>query len=400
MRRRLMACGAGAVYLACFAVPVSGAAQPTRSSGAEARPAPTERALIDRYCVTCHNDRLETGGLSLETVDIDDVASHVDVWERVVRKLRNGSMPPQPRPRPDRVVAERLTTYLEAALDRAAVANPDPGRTATLPAAEPHRVSERDPRPACARDRRHRTVTARRCRLRVRQRHHREPVADVDGTLSGGRAHGSASWRSPASPLRSEAASSSCRLTGPRRSTSDGLPFGTRGGTVVTHTFPFDGEYEIQVRLQRNRNENVEGLTERHEVEITLDGERLDLLTIVPDRSNLVYQANAAYYSDAGIDNHLNVRLPVTAGPHAVGATFIKKNSALLESTRQPYLAHFQQRPSSAAAAGGPDHRGGRSLRCDRESARRPAVTVSSPVAPPPGLPPMPRSAPPRLSAH
>ena len=121
----------------------------------------------------------------------------------------------------------------------------------------------------------------------------------------------------------------------------DGLPFGTRGGMTVTHTFPFDGEYEIQVRLQRNRNENVEGLREPHEVEITLDGERLELFTMVPDRSNLVFQANAAYYSDEGIDNHLNVRLGVTAGPHAVGATFIKKNSALLETSRQPYQAHF-----------------------------------------------------------
>ena len=119
-----------------------------------------------------------------------------------------------------------------------------------------------------------------------------------------------------------------------------GLPFGTRGGTVVEHVFPFDGEYEIQVRLQRNRNENVEGLTEPHDVELTLDGERLGLFTMEPS-TNMVIQANATYYADEGIDNHLNVRLPVTAGPHRVGAAFIKKNSALLETTRQPYDAHY-----------------------------------------------------------
>ena len=340
MRRRLMACGAGAVYLACFAVPVSGAAQPTRSSGAEARPAPTERALIDRYCVTCHNDRLETGGLSLETVDIDDVASHVDVWERVVRKLRNGSMPPQPRPRPDRVVAERLTTYLEAALDRAAVANPDPGRTATL-----RRLNRTEYQNAI------RDLLA--LEIDVTALLPRDDAAfGFDNVTTGSlsptlmeRYLAAARTVSELAVASQPPALGSRVIVLPADRTQeehvDGLPFGTRGGTVVTHTFPFDGEYEIQVRLQRNRNENVEGLTERHEVEITLDGERLDLLTIVPDRSNLVYQANAAYYSDAGIDNHLNVRLPVTAGPHAVGATFIKKNSALLESTRQPYLAHF-----------------------------------------------------------
>ena len=119
-----------------------------------------------------------------------------------------------------------------------------------------------------------------------------------------------------------------------------GLPFGTRGGTAVEHTFPADGEYEIQVRLQRNRNENVEGLTEPHEVEITLDGERLSVFTMEPSR-NFVLQANSTYYADAGIDNHLNVRASATAGPHVVGATFIKKNSALIETTRQPYDAHF-----------------------------------------------------------
>ena len=109
---------------------------------------------------------------------------------------------------------------------------------------------------------------------------------------------------------------------------------------MIEHTFPADGEYEIQVRLQRNRNENVEGLTEPHEVEITLDGERLSVFTMEPSQ-NFVLQANSTYYADEGIDNHLNVSVSATAGPHAVGATFIKKNSALIETTRQPYDAHF-----------------------------------------------------------
>ena len=65
----------------------------------------------------------------------------------------------------------------------------------------------------------------------------------------------------------------------------DGLPFGTRGGTVVRHTFPLDGTYEIQVRLARDRNENVEGLTEPHKLELTLDGTRVQLFDVVPNRN-------------------------------------------------------------------------------------------------------------------
>ena len=116
----------------------------------------------------------------------------------------------------------------------------------------------------------------------------------------------------------------------------DGLAFGTRGGTAVHHTFPLDGEYEIRLRLSRNRNENVEGLTEPHDVEITLDGEQLAVFTVVPNRNRL-----DAYYSDEDVDKGLEVRVSVAAGPHVVGATFIKKSSALIETERQPYNAHF-----------------------------------------------------------
>ena len=83
--------GAWALGLACLVAP---------ATHASAQGGSFERALLDRYCVTCHNDRLDTGGLSLETVDVADPAAHAEVWEKVVRKLRAGSMPPQPRTQP------------------------------------------------------------------------------------------------------------------------------------------------------------------------------------------------------------------------------------------------------------------------------------------------------------
>ena len=135
----------------------------------------------------------------------------------------------------------------------------------------------------------------------------------------------------------------------------DGLPFGSRGGTAFNHTFPTDGEYTITVRLARNRNENVEGLTSPHDMEILLDGERLQLFTITPNRNRL-----GGYYADEGVDDGLEVQIPVSAGPHVVGVTFLRRSSALIESTRQPYQASFnmdrhpRQQPAvySVAVAG------------------------------------------------
>ena len=92
----------------------------------------SRQALVTRYCVTCHNDRAKTGGLSLDTMSVAAVAEHPRVWENVVQKLRGDLMPPPGRPRPDRTAARDLVTYLEASLDRAADERPDPGRTEAL----------------------------------------------------------------------------------------------------------------------------------------------------------------------------------------------------------------------------------------------------------------------------
>jgi hypothetical protein len=116
----------------------------------------------------------------------------------------------------------------------------------------------------------------------------------------------------------------------------DGLPFGTRGGTVVRYTFPASGTYEVQIRLSRDRNENVEGLTEPHQVELTLDGERVQLFTVTPNRNR-----SLQYYSDEAVDRNLKVQVPVRAGPHELGVTFPRKTFALPETESQPHKAHF-----------------------------------------------------------
>ncbi len=320
------------------AILMMGVARSAHAQASETAPT-SEQATIDRYCITCHNDRLLTGNLSFEGVDIADVAAHRDVWEKAVRKLRAGQMPPQPRPRPDAATSARLVSYLEAALDAAAAAAPDPGRTDTF-----RRLNRTEYQNAV------RDLLA--LDIDVTTLLPRDDAAfGFDNVGTGGLSPTLMErYLAAAQKVSRLAVGAHAPAPGSRvaivpvdltqEDHLEGLPFGTRGGTAVEHTFPFDGEYEIEVRLQRNRNENVEGLTEPHEVEIMLDGERLQVFTMLPSE-NLVMLADAVYYADAGIDNHLNVRVAVTAGPHVVGATFIKKNSALLETTRQPYDAHF-----------------------------------------------------------
>ena len=110
------------------------------------------------------------------------------------------------------------------------------------------------------------------------------------------------------------------------------MPLGTRGGTAVRYTFPANATYEFQVRLQRDRNEHVEGLTREHEVELIVDGQRVKLFTVKPPPTGVDHHA---------VDQHMNVRFAVSAGPHTVMAAFPKLASTLLETERQPYQAHF-----------------------------------------------------------
>src|SRR5438552_4462353 len=94
------------------------------------------QSAINKYCVTCHNDRLKTGGLTLAGVDVEHPSTHAEIWEKVIRKLRTGAMPPPNAPRPDGATSNALATYLETSIDRDALASPHPGKLAFV-----HRVS-------------------------------------------------------------------------------------------------------------------------------------------------------------------------------------------------------------------------------------------------------------------
>jgi Protein of unknown function (DUF1592)/Protein of unknown function (DUF1588)/Protein of unknown function (DUF1585)/Protein of unknown function (DUF1587)/Protein of unknown function (DUF1595) len=294
------------------------------------------RAVIDQYCVGCHNDKTKTAGLALNMIDVSTPGDAPEVWEKVVRKLRGRMMPPPGRPRPDERTYDLLVSDLEKSLDRAAAANPNPGRTETF-----RRLNRTEYQNAI------RDLLALDVDVAALL-----PKDDAnygfDNVSVGGlsptllerylAAAQKISRLAMGSPVRKPGAN--VVLVAPdltQEDHLDGLPFGTRGGTIVHYTFPVNAEYEIQIRLMRDRNENIEGLTEPHQMELTLDGEHLEAFTVTPKRSG----QQAQYYTDADADERLKVRMAVKAGPHDIGATFIKKDSALLETQLQPYQAHF-----------------------------------------------------------
>jgi hypothetical protein len=115
------------IWLMAASLALGGAARGRRQD--VRAPAPEYATLVSTYCVSCHNDKLKTAGLSLQTLDLSNVPEHADVWEKVVRKLRSGEMPPSTvRSRPDSRLADALVTHLETTLDRAAISHPNPGR--------------------------------------------------------------------------------------------------------------------------------------------------------------------------------------------------------------------------------------------------------------------------------
>jgi hypothetical protein len=332
--RRAFAAGTGLLLVAALGAVGRGQARAPQSPTAADAQADLE-AVVTRYCVGCHNPRTTNGGIAFDTTSLRNVAAHPELWEKALRRLRARAMPPASAPRPDETVYQRLVADLERELDRAAAIRPNPGRT------EPFRRLNRTEYQRAIRDLLDLDVDV------------AEMLPADDASF--GFDNVSVAGLSPtlmerylvaAQKISRLAVGATVHTPAARtvvlpadltqEARLDGMPFGTRGGVGFEHVFPQDGDYTIAILLARDRNENVEGLTEPHEVEITLDGERLRVFTVTPNRNRL-----GSYYADEGVDKGLEVRVPVTAGPHRVAATFLAKHGALVETERQPYQAHF-----------------------------------------------------------
>ena len=313
--------------LAALAAALAAAAAVPPASG---QPEIDGPALIGRYCVTCHNDRLETGGFSFGPLDAADVAAHPEAWEKVVRKLRAGAMPPRPRPRPDQETYDGFRAWIEGRLDAAAAADPNPGRTETF-----HRLSRTEYRNA-VRDLLHLDVRVDDLLPADDTSYGFDNVAGVLGVsptlmeryLSAARRISRLAVAGPVPSPTAETFRVASDLGQDRR--MERLPFGTRGGLVVDYNFPEDAEYVFEILPDGPLR------IEPHDLELTIDGERIALLTVgkAPDPDD----PRGLYTPRIGT---LEARTPVTAGPHEVGVAFLRKTSAEPEGIRKLYLRPF-----------------------------------------------------------
>jgi mono/diheme cytochrome c family protein len=333
-------------FCACWVVAVASlglraghpSAQPqTPAPGGQVAAPQSEQALVKQYCLTCHNARGLAGGLSLEGLDPAAAASHSDVWEKVIMKLRGGMMPPVGMPRPGEAALQGFATSLEQRIDAQALVSSDPGHKPI------HRLNRTEYRNA------------------VRDLLDLE-VDVMDLLPADDESHG---FDNIAGVLRVSSSLLEQYLTAARRVSSlavgtdtevvrlayrvppddsqqdevDGLGLGTRGGLRFRHNFPQDAEYELAIGLMRNFHGYVTGLEFAHRVEIAIDGEQVFVAQVGGDEDNLASDRNMSAAALA-IEKRLTGRVRVAAGPHDVGVTFYRRNRAPSDEPLQLHERH------------------------------------------------------------
>jgi Protein of unknown function (DUF1592)/Protein of unknown function (DUF1588)/Protein of unknown function (DUF1587)/Protein of unknown function (DUF1585)/Protein of unknown function (DUF1595)/Planctomycete cytochrome C len=299
-------------------------------------PASSHRGMLDRYCVTCHNQRLETAGLKLDEADIANPGEGAEIWEKVVRKLRTGMMPPPNMPQPSMEDRRALLSWLETSLDKAAAAKPNPGRTETL------RRLNRTEYQNAIRDLLSVDIDAASLLPADESGHGFDnvtvgdlPPALLDRYISAAQKISALAIGSTQTSLQSDIIRVPPDVT--QEGHVSGLPIGTRGGVLFPYTFAQNGEYDIQIYLARGYAGDVDGLKDAqlpHEIKVLLDRTPIGEFTI----------QRPANGDDSLIDRNLKIRVPVTAGPHQVGVTFLKNSSSLIETARQPLQSRFNER--------------------------------------------------------
>ncbi|HXJ43816.1 MAG TPA: DUF1587 domain-containing protein, partial [Bryobacteraceae bacterium] len=308
--------------------------------GAQA-PAPDPRAFLDKYCVTCHNQKAHTAGLALDNLDAAKPSAHAQVWETVIAKLRAGSMPPPGMPRPDALTYNRVAAALEDEIDRAGVASPNPGRVSAV-----HRLNRAEYNNAI------RDLFA--LDIDVKPLLPGDETADGSfdnfaDNLSISTAHLErymsvarqvtrlATGLPPASP-RIETFQIPLHVLQNDRQSED-LPPGSRGGIAIHYNFPVGGEYLIKVRLQRQYQDYLKGIGWPQKLDVRLDRRLVKRFTVggtAPGRPAAESWAGSGEPGFAGDpeweeymqvtgDAGLEVRIIVDAGPHLVGVSFVRE---------------------------------------------------------------------------
>ena len=302
---------------------------------------PVVRAVLDTYCITCHNQRLRTGGLALDRLDMTNPGANAEVWENVIAKLRAGSMPPAGRPRPDAATYRAVASALENDIDRAWAASPNPGRINAV-----HRLNRTEYQNAI------RDLFA--LDIDVRS------LLPGDETADGSFDNFATSLSISTVHLErymSVARQVTRLATGlpPARPTietfeiplhvmqddrqSEDLPLGSRGGMAIRHDFPVDGEYLIKVRLQRQYQDYLKGMGWPQRLDVRLDARLLKRFTVGggaqgrpaatsyagDGEPNFAGDPEWEKYMQLDGDAGLELRVQVPAGPHLIGVSFVRE---------------------------------------------------------------------------
>lgn len=296
---------------------------------------------VKQFCLDCHSSVEPEAGLNLD--DFSSAAKfgeegwNTNRWEKVWKRLQSRQMPPPDAERPSEEGYQKTVAALESVLDQQAELHPQPGRTDSIRRLNRTEyrnairdllsldVDVQDLLPADELSHGFDNVTVGELSPILLSRY--LSAAEKISRLAIGakkRSPGGVTIRLPADFSQ--------------ESHVQGLPIGTRGGTLIQHNFPADGEYEIQITLMRDRDEFVEGLSETHELHVLLDRKLIEAFTVSPPRKQQRWERD-----DSQVDAHLKKRFHISAGPHAVGVTFPRKFDSLLEIRRQPFDANFNK---------------------------------------------------------
>jgi Protein of unknown function (DUF1592)/Protein of unknown function (DUF1588)/Protein of unknown function (DUF1585)/Protein of unknown function (DUF1587)/Protein of unknown function (DUF1595) len=283
--------------------------------------AASERALLDQYCVTCHNQRLKTGGLMLDQFDVTHLKDHAEIGEKVVRKLRAGMMPPAGLPRPAAPVMESIITFMETELDRNAAANLTPPGM--------HRLNRTEYTNAI-RDVLGLQVDASKFFPPDDSTHGFDNIAGAL-TLSPAlmEAYLSAAGKISRLAIGDVSAPTQAVFEVPADTAQnyhiEGLPFGTRGGILIKYQFPADGEYTFKVKGVTGYFQAVLGSVKGEKLEVTVDGQRVKLFDWDKDISTTTGTGRSTE------------RIPVKAGLHTIGVTFLATNDVPGSELNKPF---------------------------------------------------------------
>ncbi|HLH31998.1 MAG TPA: DUF1592 domain-containing protein [Terriglobia bacterium] len=318
---------------------VSGSQSEASQSLTTAQAAP--RAMFDTYCVTCHNQKLKTAGLALDTLDVTKPSANAEVWERVIEKLRQGSMPPPGRPRPDAATYHATALWLENEIDRAWLTNPNPGRIGAV-----QRLNRTEYNNAI-RD-------LFKLSIDVKSQLPGDETADgsfdnfadslsistthMERYLSVARQVTRLATGLPPALPKVDRFEIPLHVLQEDRQDED-LPLGSRGGMAIHYNFPVDGEYLIKVRLQRQYQDYIKGMGWPQQLDVRVDGRLLKRFKVGGEGKGR--PAAASYegdgepgfagddswekYMQIGGDAGLEIRVPVGAGPHLVGVSFVRE---------------------------------------------------------------------------